>query len=155
MATRHSMKRFIARLKNTSSPQDYYRYFLCASEFRDPALLKRTLEWTLTPEVRNQDLRIVLRVLDNPAGQQLAWDFIRERYGNIQNKAGQSIFGAQFGYRAVGVFCDAKSGTGSAIVPGGAQGAGNGARRTTAVRAREPVHRSAAARRTQPRRLSA
>ena len=146
---------FHARLKNTSSPQDYYRYFYALAQFRDPALLKRTLEWTLTPEVRNQDLRIVLRVLDNPAGQQLAWDFIRERYADIQNKAGQSIFGAQFGYRAVGVFCDAKSEQEAQSFLAEHKVPGMERVGTTAARAREPVHRSAAARRTQPRRLSA
>ncbi len=100
---------FLDKLKSASSPQDYYRYFRALAEFRDPALLNRTMTWMLTPEVRNQDLRIMMDVLRNPAGQQLAWNFIRDHYGDIQKKAGQSIFGAQFGYYAVGVFCDAKS----------------------------------------------
>jgi len=100
---------FVAKLKTASSPQDYYLYFHALAEFRDPALLKRTLEWTLTPDVRNQDLGIMMGVLRNPAGQRLGWDFIQTRYADIATKAGQSIFGAQFAYYAVGVFCDAKS----------------------------------------------
>ncbi len=100
---------FLSKLKTASSPQEYYRYFNALADFRDPALLTRTMERILTPEVRNQDLRIMMAVLRNPAGQRLAWDFIREHYADIQKKAGQSIFGAQFAYYAVGVFCDAKS----------------------------------------------
>jgi aminopeptidase N/puromycin-sensitive aminopeptidase len=72
-------------------------------------LLKRTLERSLSPDVRNQDLSIILRVLNNPYGQRIAWDFIRERYGDIQKKAGQSIVGAQAAYLAAGALCDAKS----------------------------------------------
>jgi aminopeptidase N len=101
---------FLAKTKTTShSPQEYYRYFHALSNFRDPALLKRTREWSLGPDVRNQDMGIMFGVLTNPAGKQLAWDFIRERYADIENKAGQSIFGAQYAYYAVGVFCDSKS----------------------------------------------
>jgi len=101
---------FLAKLKTTSgSSQEYYRYFRSLAAFRDPALLKRTLEWTLGPDVRNQDMGIMMRVLANPAGQQLAWTFIKDRYADIQNKAGESIFGAQYAYYAVGAFCDPKS----------------------------------------------
>jgi len=99
---------FLAKTKQkqTSSPQDYYRYVHALYHFRDPALLKRSLEWTLGPDVRNQDMWNMLSVLANPEGQQLGWDFIRQRWGDIQHKAGQSIVGAQFAYYAVGVFCD-------------------------------------------------
>ncbi|WP_041856320.1 M1 family metallopeptidase [Candidatus Korobacter versatilis] len=99
---------FLAKTKQASSPQDYYRYVHALRDFRDPVLLKRTLEWTLGPEVRNQDLRGLVGVLSNPAGQQLTWDFIRQRWSDIQNKAGQSIVGAQLAYYAIGVFCDAE-----------------------------------------------
>jgi aminopeptidase N len=102
---------FLQKMKSASSPQDYYRYFHALAQFRDPALLRRTLEWSLGPEVRNQDLSIILRVLNNPYGQRIAWDFIRERYGDIQKKGGQSIVGAQAAYLAVGALCDAKSRT--------------------------------------------
>ena len=100
---------FLAKLKTASSPQDYYRYFHGLAQFRDRALLKRTLEWSLGPDVRNQDLWIMMGVLSNPAGTQLAWDFIRQHFDDIQKKAGESIEGAQFAYYAVGAVCDAKS----------------------------------------------
>ena len=100
----------LAKTKTSAkSPQEYYRYFRALADFRDPALLKRTMEWALGPDVRNQDMHIMMAVLTNPAGQQMAWDFIRQRYTDIQNKLGQSIFGAQYAYYAVGAFCDTKS----------------------------------------------
>jgi aminopeptidase N len=100
---------FLAKMKTASSPQDFYRYFRALAEFRDQALLKRTMEWSLGPDVRNQDIGIMLDVLANPYGQRMAWDFIRQRYPDIQKKAGQSIFGAQGAYYAIGAFCDPKS----------------------------------------------
>jgi aminopeptidase N/puromycin-sensitive aminopeptidase len=100
---------YLAKMKSAGSPQDYYRYFNALADFRDPALLTRTLQRMLTDEVRNQDLRIMLHVLHNAYGKQLAWAFIREHYAELQSKAGQSIFGAQFAYRAVGALCDPKS----------------------------------------------
>ena len=100
---------FLEKTKTASSPQEFYRYFRALAQFRDPALLKRTMEWALGPDVRNQDMRIMMNVLANPYGQRMAWDFIRQRYPDIQKKAGQSIFGAQGAYYAVGAFCDPKS----------------------------------------------
>src|SRR5581483_996745 len=56
----------------------------------------------------NQDLFIMFGVLQNPYGQQMAWDFLREHFNDILKKAGQSLEGAQYAYFAVGVFCDPK-----------------------------------------------
>jgi aminopeptidase N/puromycin-sensitive aminopeptidase len=100
---------FLAKLKNASKdPTSYYHYFNSLARFRDPALLKRTMEWALGPDVRNQDLFIMFGVLRNQYGQQMAWDFVREHFNDIVKKAGESLNGAQYAYFAVGVFCDPK-----------------------------------------------
>ena len=99
---------FVAKSKTAKSTQDHDRFFNNLANFRDPELLKRTMEYALGPDVRNQDLFIMFGVLQNPYGQQMAWDFVRQRFGDILKKAGQSLEGAQYAYYAAGVFCDPK-----------------------------------------------
>ena len=98
--------KLMAALKNPKAPEDYYTYLFSLSQFSDPKLLQRTLDFAISPDVRSQDaLRLVTGVLVNPAGQKLAWDFIREHWSAIE-KAGGPFASAQV-VGATGVFCDA------------------------------------------------
>ena len=100
--------RLIACLKSPKSPEEYYMYLTALPQFSDPKLLQRTLDFAISPDVRSQDaLGIVTRVLANPAGQQLAWDFVRQHWPEIE-KAGGPFASAQV-VGATGVFCDAGS----------------------------------------------
>ena len=99
-------EKLIAAMKNPRTPEEYYVYFFSLPQFTDPKLLERTLEYALSPEVRPQDaLQLVTSVLSNPAGQQLAWDFIRQHWADIE-KAGGPFASAQV-VGATSVFCDA------------------------------------------------
>jgi hypothetical protein len=74
-------------------------------QFTDPQLLQRTLEFSVSPEVRSQDaLQLVTGVLNNPVGEKLAWDFIRQRWPELE-KAGGPFASAQI-VGATSVFCD-------------------------------------------------
>ena len=97
--------RVMAALKNPKSPEEYYSLLYTLPRFGDPKLLQRTLDFALSPEVRSQDaLNVVSTVLGNPAGQQLAWDFIRQHWSEIE-KAGGPFASAEI-VQATGVFCD-------------------------------------------------
>ena len=75
-------------LKNTKSPEEYYEYFFTLPQFTNPKLLERTLQFAVSPEVRSQDaLQLVTSVLANPAGERVAWDFIRQHWPELE-KAG-------------------------------------------------------------------
>jgi hypothetical protein len=95
---------FQNKLKNVRTPQEYYIYFNALAAFRDPALLQRTLKWSLTPEVRNQDLAIAGAVLQNPYGVQQSWQFVKLHYDDYRKKS--SARGPQFIITATGAFCD-------------------------------------------------
>ncbi len=95
---------FRQKLKNVQTPQEYYIYFYALAGFRDPALLQRTLEWSLTPDVRNQDLYITGAVLQNPYGKQQSWQFVKSHYAEYKKKA--SDRGPRFIINATGTFCD-------------------------------------------------
>ena len=95
----------MAGLKNPKSPEEYYMYFFTLPEFSDPKLLQRTLDYAISHDVRSQDaLQLVTGVLANPAGQQLAWDFIRQHWSELE-KAGGPFASAQV-VGATSVFCD-------------------------------------------------
>ena len=96
----------MAGLKNPKSPEEYYMYFFTLPQFEDQKLLQRTLDFSISPDVRSQDaLQLITGVLANPAGQKLAWDFIRQHWSEIE-KAGGPFASAQV-VGATGVFCDA------------------------------------------------
>ena len=95
-----------AAMKNTKSPEEYYTYFFTLRDFTDPKLLQRTLEFAISPEVRSQDaLQLVTGVMRNPAGQELAWNFIRQHWPELE-KAGGPFASAQV-VQATSSFCDA------------------------------------------------
>jgi aminopeptidase N/puromycin-sensitive aminopeptidase len=93
-------------LKNAKSPEEYYIYFFALAQFSDQKLLERTLDFAISPDVRSQDaLQLVTRVLENPEGEKLAWDFIRQHWSEI-DKAGGPFASAEV-VGATSTFCDA------------------------------------------------
>jgi len=52
-------------------------------------LLQRTLDFSLSPEVRSQDaLGLLTSVMNNPAGEKLAWDFVQSNWDAVQKAGG-------------------------------------------------------------------
>ncbi len=98
--------KLVAGLKDTKSPEIYYGYLFTLANFTDPKLLERTLNFAISPEVRSQDaLQVVTSVLANPAGQQIAWDFIRSHWSELEKDGGPFASAQVVG--ATSVFCDA------------------------------------------------
>ena len=97
-----------AQLQKKLSPEAYYLFLYRLGDFPDTALAQQTLDWSLTPEVRSQDLWIVASLLENPQTRQVAWDFIRQHYGELSKKAVGGLRGQQFILYAVDKLCDAK-----------------------------------------------
>ena len=99
--------RVMAATKNPQSPELYDSYLFTLPRFSDPKLLERTLEFAITPDVRSQDaLQVITAVMRNPAGRQLAWDFIQSHWDAVA-KAGGPFASAEV-VGATGVFCDAE-----------------------------------------------
>jgi aminopeptidase N/puromycin-sensitive aminopeptidase len=97
----------MAALKNAKSPEEYYMYLFTLAQFDDPNLLERTLDLAVSPEVRSQDaLGLISRVMHNPKGQKLAWDFVLSHWDSVQ-KAGGPFASAEI-VASTGSFCDAQ-----------------------------------------------
>jgi len=93
-------------MKNAKTPELYYLYFFTLPGFSDPQLLQRALDYSISPEVRPQDAPSLLgAVMANPAGEKLAWNFVRSHWAEVE-KAGGPFSGAQVVINAGG-FCDA------------------------------------------------
>ena len=75
-------QRYLDQLKTAGAqPERYYRYFTALSWFSDPALVKRTLEFAVSPDVRSQDASTMLgSLLVHPWSNDLAWEFTKERW---------------------------------------------------------------------------
>ena len=96
----------MAGLKNAKSPEEYYTYLFTLPQFSDQKLLERTLNFAISPDVRSQDaLQLVAVVLENPEGEKLAWDFIRQHWSEIEKSGGP--FASADVVRATRTFCDA------------------------------------------------
>ncbi|HEV3307221.1 MAG TPA: M1 family aminopeptidase [Candidatus Sulfotelmatobacter sp.] len=98
--------RLLAALKDVKSPEEYYMALFALSDFADTKLLQRTLDYAISPDVRSQDtLRLISGVMQNPAGEKLAWDFVLTHWDAVQ-KAGGPFASAQI-VGSTSSFCDA------------------------------------------------
>ena len=97
-----------ARLKDPKLPPDeFYTWWFALTSFRDPALLKRTLETVKTPAVRNQDApEVIGQIWANPAGEQLGWEFFKSNWPELKDKMATYSYGEMAA--GTSVFCDAR-----------------------------------------------
>jgi aminopeptidase N/puromycin-sensitive aminopeptidase len=89
-----------------TSLEAYYLYFQTLSKFRDPKLLRRTLDYAISPAVRSQDtLGLIAAVMKNPSGGKLAWGFVSNHWPEI-DKVGGGFTSAEV-VAATRTFCEA------------------------------------------------
>nr|MBA2450690.1 M1 family metallopeptidase [Chloroflexota bacterium] len=75
---------FVERHRQAPTPQEEQRYLFALAAFRDRALLQRTLDRTLTDEVRTQNAPYLIgSMLGNLEGEELAWAFIKDHWDRI------------------------------------------------------------------------
>ncbi|MFZ0760770.1 MAG: M1 family aminopeptidase [Candidatus Sulfotelmatobacter sp.] len=98
--------RLMGELKNPKSPEDYYVYLFTLAHFGDQDLLRRTLDFAISPAVRSQDaLSLIARVMRNPSGEKLAWDFVLSHWEAVKKVGGPFASAEVVGVS--GSFCDA------------------------------------------------
>jgi len=77
---------FLERMRHPQTPQEETRYLFALAELPHRPLLRRTLELAMT-EVRVQNGPFLLAsALGNPAGGDLAWEFVEEHWGDLEDR---------------------------------------------------------------------
>jgi aminopeptidase N len=77
------------------------------TRFESPSLVGRTLEYSLSNQVRSQDSPTLLGLmLEHPEMQDQAWDFVREHWDEVRRKAPPG--GAGSIIAATGTFCSVR-----------------------------------------------
>jgi aminopeptidase N len=77
------------------------------ASFSDPALVRRTLDYILGPDVRNQDAKVFISsLLTNRETQALGWKLLQARWTEVQKKTGEFV-GNTVIVGALSAFCDA------------------------------------------------
>jgi puromycin-sensitive aminopeptidase len=100
---------FLARSVAAGTPDERYRYQYALAAFRDPALVRRTLDLALGPDVRAQDApRLMALLLEGEEQKrQAAWELVKARWDEIDKKTGE-FPGTATLIGALGSACDAK-----------------------------------------------
>ncbi|MGC2528212.1 MAG: M1 family metallopeptidase [Candidatus Acidiferrum sp.] len=98
--------RYLAQLKSAKTPEEYYNYFHALGQFPSADLAKRTIEFALGPDVKNQDLDLVVAPLQNVNTQAAAWELFKTSFKAITAKGDASL--GEGIAEVAGVFCDGK-----------------------------------------------
>jgi aminopeptidase N len=99
---------YLAALRAMKSPEQFYNVGEALAEFRSPQLAERVLQLSVSPDVRNQDAaHEIALVLENPADQAFAWDWVKTHWPDVEKKTTMSS-GVAIVY-ATRNFCDAAS----------------------------------------------
>jgi len=99
-------ERYVSRLQAlTGTPEEYYRFFNALTWFRDPDLVRRTLDFAVSPQVRTQDVsQLIGGLLARPWARDAAWTFVSTRWDTLSRRLDgfQGIPGI---VRSAGGFC--------------------------------------------------
>ena len=97
--------RILGHFAQIKTQDDFILYGQVLCLFSDPALLNRTLSFAISPGMRAQDApRVIGAVMANPAGRQVAWDFIRQHWPEVDAKLSNYTDASMVSI--TGVFCD-------------------------------------------------
>jgi len=73
--------------KEAKSPEVGFRDLTTLGRFEDPALIQRSLEYSLSPDVRSQDVLFILgSLMNNPAAKKPTWEFVRAHWPELEKK---------------------------------------------------------------------
>src|SRR5262245_10983054 len=100
---------YLKTAKDAKSPDERYRYLYALTAFRNPALVQRALEYTLSPELRSQDAALYLgRFFLNDAARDRAWTFVKQRWTELAPKVTISLGDVSL-VNSLSSFCSAET----------------------------------------------
>ncbi|MBM3772587.1 MAG: M1 family metallopeptidase [Acidimicrobiia bacterium] len=98
--------RFLAASRLATSPEERDRYLHALTAFEDPTLVQRSLDLTLTPSLRAQDVpKFLAGLLGSPVANARAWTFLKHRWNELEPRA-LTFLGGPTIAASLGSFCD-------------------------------------------------
>jgi puromycin-sensitive aminopeptidase len=80
-------ERLTAGFRASDNPQDRQRLLFSLARFRDPEAFRRTLDLSLSDDVRTQDAPYLLgSAIDNRDNGPAAWEFVAEHWADVQKR---------------------------------------------------------------------
>jgi aminopeptidase N len=100
-------QRVLQHLESETTPEIRNRYRGLLTEFRDPKLIARTIDYIFSDKTRTQDMpRLIGAMMQNPAARDAMWAATKAHWSEIETKVPTSIGGVA---GATGTFCDRTS----------------------------------------------
>jgi puromycin-sensitive aminopeptidase len=91
-------EKYLRAMKAARTPQERTRFELALGSFRDPALVDRALELSLSDLIPTQDVvPLLVRMLQNPEARERAWEFVRERWKDLSPRVSPGLAGRLVG----------------------------------------------------------
>ncbi len=79
--------RYFQQARASRSPEEFYTWLYGLTAFEKPELVKRTLEYSMSTDIRNQDFEGFLSSTAEPvANHQIAWEFLKANWSRISPK---------------------------------------------------------------------
>ena len=79
--------RYFQQARASHSPEEFYVWLYGLTSFEKPELVKRTLEYSLSSDIRNQDFEGLISSTAQPnANHQVTWDFLKANWDRISPK---------------------------------------------------------------------
>ncbi len=80
-------RRFVAAMRDATTPQEARRFLLGLGAFREPRLALRSLALVLTDAIPTQDVvPLLVRMLANPAAREATWTFVERRWPRLRRR---------------------------------------------------------------------
>jgi aminopeptidase N len=84
-------EQYINAMRKMRSPEEYYNVGGALADFRDPKIVERVLELSVSDEVKNQDAaHLIAATLSNPDIQKQAWDWLKTHWPAVEKKTTMS-----------------------------------------------------------------
>ncbi len=80
-------EQYLSAMEQVASPEQFYNITGAMIEFREPALVERLLQLSVSDKVRNQDAPyLIAGLLSNADDQKLAWEWLKTHWAEVQRK---------------------------------------------------------------------
>ncbi len=79
--------------QEAATPEAKIRNLMALADFRRPELLQKTLDLSMTDEVRTQDApHLVLKLMRQPAGREPGWEFMKSNWDKMVKRFPSHVF---------------------------------------------------------------